>query len=90
MRKHLSIFLSFAFGMSWHVALVIFLPGCLTESPQLIPGSEITLAVVLLAGAYMWGPAVAHILTRRIPGQGWQNTMLRPKFKTAWKYVLAG
>lgn len=89
-KKRITIFLSFAFGVSWLIALVIFLTGKLENSPELIPNTGITLAVVLLSSGYMWGPAIANILTRMVTGTGWKDLYLRPQIKSQWRYLLAG
>jgi membrane protease YdiL (CAAX protease family) len=89
-KKRITIFLSFAFGISWLIGLVIFLTGKLENSPELIPNTGITLAVVLLSSGYMWGPAIANILTRMVTGTGWQNLYLKPRIKSQWRYLLAG
>ena len=89
-KKRLSVFLAFAFGLSWLVAAIIFLTGGLTNSLELIPNTGITLAVVLLASGYMWGPAAAHVLTRIVTKSGWKNLHLRPFIKKQWPHLLAG
>ncbi|MDO9545411.1 MAG: CPBP family intramembrane metalloprotease, partial [Pelolinea sp.] len=90
MKKRIVIFLSFAFGISWLIAMVIFLTGKLENSPVLIPNTGITLAVVLLSSGYMWGPALANILTRMVTDAGWQDLFLRPQIKSQWRHLLAG
>jgi len=55
-KKRIITFLVCAFGISWAAGLVIYLTGGLTDSPIIIESSGITLAYVLLASAYMWGP----------------------------------
>ncbi len=89
-KKTIVVFLAFAFGISWLFALVIFLNGKITDSPELIPGTGITLAFTLTASGYMWGPALAHILTRLVTRYGWKNLYLKPNIKSAWKPLLAG
>jgi len=89
-KKPITIFLIFAFGISWLFGLVIFLTGQVVNSPELIPGTGITLAFVLTATGYMWGPALAHILTRLVTRSEWKDLWLKPYFKDAWKYLLAG
>lgn len=89
-KKRLFIFLAFAFGISWLTALVIFLTGGLVNSPELVPGTGISLALVLLASVYMWGPALANIITRVVTQEGRQELWIKPNFKTGWKYWLAG
>jgi membrane protease YdiL (CAAX protease family) len=89
-KKRIFIFIAFAFGISWLTALVIFLTGGLVNSPELVPGTGISLALVLLASVYMWGPALANIITRMITREGKQELWIKPNFKTGWKYWLAG
>ena len=84
--KRVVIYLAFAFGIAWAWGLVIHLTGGLVDSPQLVPGTGITLAVVLLAVGYMWSPTVAHVLTRLITREGWQKTHLRLQLRRGWPY----
>ena len=86
--RRIIIFLAFAFGIAWITGLVIYLKGGLTNSPQIVPG--ISLALVLLATAYMWAPALGNILTRVITREGWKEVGLRPHFKKGWRYWLTG
>ena len=80
-KKRITIFLGFAFGISWLTALVIYLTGGLQNSPTLsIEGTEFSLAYLLLATAYMFGPAIANILTRLITREGKADLLLEPKF----------
>ena len=88
--KQLYTFLGLSFGISWVTALIIYLNGGLVSSPELISGTGITLALILLASVYMWGPALANILTRLITKEGWQEMWLAPKLKTGWKFWLLG
>lgn len=87
-KRRILIFILFAFGIAWAVALVVALTGGFENSPPLAPGSSITVAVVLVASIYMWAPALANILTRVITGEGFVNTWLRPKFRKGWPYWL--
>jgi membrane protease YdiL (CAAX protease family) len=89
-NKGLWIFISFAFGISWAVGLVIFLTGGLVNSPVLVKGTNITLALVLLATVYMWGPAIAHIITRLVTKMGWKDAKLKPNLKKGWPFWLIG
>jgi membrane protease YdiL (CAAX protease family) len=89
-KRRLKLFLILAFGISWASALVIALTGGLVNSPELIPGTGITLALVLEASVYMWGPALANIITRAITKESWQNAFISPKLKSGWPYWLAG
>jgi membrane protease YdiL (CAAX protease family) len=83
--KRVLIYCAFAFGISYAIALVVYLTGGLTESPLLAPG--ISLALVLLI-VYMLAPATAHILTRALTREGWKTVYLRPKFKKGWLFWL--
>ncbi|HEY9088742.1 MAG TPA: CPBP family glutamic-type intramembrane protease [Anaerolineaceae bacterium] len=87
-KRRVLIFILFAFGIAWAVALVVALTGGFENSPPLAPGSSITVAIVLVASIYMWAPALANILTRVITGEGFVNTWLRPKFRKGWPYWL--
>ncbi len=89
-NRNIWIFLALAFGISWTVGLVIYLTGGLVNSPELVQGTGVTLALVLLASGYMWGPALAHIITRLITKMGWKNTFLKPKLKKGWPFWLIG
>jgi membrane protease YdiL (CAAX protease family) len=84
-KKRLIIFLTLAFGISWATALVIYLTGGLENSPILSEETGITLAYVLLITTYMWGPALAHILTRLFTREGWQGLNLKPDIKRNWQ-----
>ena len=64
-QKRVWIFLGFAFGISWVTGLVIYLTGGLQNSPMLsVEGTSFSLAYLLLATTYMFGPALANLLTR--------------------------
>ena len=86
--RRIVIFLAFAFGIAWLTGLVIYLTGGLTNSPQI--GAGFSLALVLMATAYMWAPTLANIFTRLITREGWKDTWLRPNFRKGWPYWLAG
>lgn len=88
-KKPLILYIALAFGISWLFGAVIFFTGWIGDSPELIPGTGVTLAFVLTASGYMWGPAIAHILTRLITKSGWKDLYLKPHIKTAWKTWLA-
>ena len=77
--KRIGIFIAFAFGIAWLVALGLYLTGGLTPTP---------ITLVALAVGYMGAPALAHILTRLITREGWQGHYLRPNFKKGWLYWL--
>ena len=59
------------------------------NSPRVVPGTPITLAVVLLATGYMWAPALAHILTRVVTREGWKDTFLVPRLRRSWPHWIA-
>lgn len=90
--KRILIFLAFAFGIAWSIALVIYLTGGLVDSPVLfeVPGvMTLTLAGVLLAVGYMWAPALGNILTRLVTREGWRASKLQPRLRRGWPYWLA-
>lgn len=87
--KRIVVFLAIAFGIAWATGLVLYLTGGVFESPILIPGTPVTLALVLMATTYMWAPALAHILTRLFTREGWRDAALRPRLKRGWPYWLA-
>lgn len=89
-RKRIIIYLGWAFGISWLTGLIIFLTGGLDNSPILdFGGSQISLAYILLATAYMYGPALANVLTRLLTHEGKQDLKLKPHFEHGrWKYFL--
>jgi len=89
--KRIGIYLTFAFGISWATGLVIYLTGGLENSPTYeIAGAQIGLAYILLATFYMFGPAIANILTRLITREGKKDLFLRPNFdKGRWLSYLA-
>ena len=84
-KKRILTFLGFAFGIAWLSGLVIFLTGGLVDSPEISPGSGVTLAYMLLAFVYMWAPAWAHLLTRLVTREGLGGLNLRPGRK-GWRY----
>ncbi len=85
--RRILIFLAIAFGLAWATALILALTGGLADSPALAPG--FSLALALLAGPYMWAPALAHILTRAITREGWADRPLRLRFGRGWRWWLA-
>ena len=82
-KRRIAMFLAFAFGIAWVLALIIALTGGLANSLELIPDTGISLALILVTMGYMWAPAIAHILTRWITKEGWQNMGLYPRIKQA-------
>jgi uncharacterized protein len=89
-KKRIVIFVLFAFGIAWAVGLLIAVTGGLANSPVLVPGTNLTLALVLLALGYMSAPALANILTRVLTREGRSNLYLQPNLRRGWPYwVLA-
>lgn len=87
--KRVLIFASFAYGIAWLTGLVIYLRGGIANSREIIPNTGFTEAFILMATAYMFAPAIGHILTRLVTKEGWQNLWLKPNLKTGWPYWLA-
>lgn len=85
--RRLGVFVVLAFGLSWAVAGVVVSQGWHERSPQLLPG--ISLFTAVLAGGYMTMPAVAHVLTRALTREGWEDTLVRPRVRASWRYLLA-
>ena len=90
-QQRIKIYLALAFGISWATGLVIFLTGGLENSPIFtVAGAQISLALILLAIPYMFGPAIANVLTRLLTKEGTTNLNLRPNFKHGqWVYWVA-
>ncbi len=87
--RRVGIYLLFAFGIAWAFGLWVYLTGGIINSPEILPGTGITLAIALIALGYMWAPALAHICTRLITKEGWTDTNLRPKLVTGWPAWIA-
>jgi len=87
--KRIGIYLAFAFGIAWFTGLVVYLTGGMANSHVLIPNTQITFAIALISTAYMGAPALAHVLTRVVTGEGWQGAYLRPRLKKGWPYWAA-
>jgi membrane protease YdiL (CAAX protease family) len=84
--RRTAIFLVFAFAIAWGIDLAIYLTGGLASgSPVLSASSGLVLAAVLLP-ASMFGPAIAHLLTRLVTREGWQDLYLSPRFRRAWPF----
>lgn len=90
-KQRIWIFLGFAFGISWATGGIIYLTGGLENSPSInIGGAPLTLAFLLLATIYMFGPAIANLLTRLITQEGRTNLKLQPHFdRGKWIFWLA-
>lgn len=87
--RRVIVFVSFAFAIAWLAELAIYLTGGLVNSPVVVPGTPITLALVVTIGLVMWAPTFAHLLTRWVTREGWRDLMLRPRLRRGWPYWLA-
>lgn len=88
-RRRIAVYLAFAFGISWVTGGVIYATGGITNSPSLVPGTPVTVALVLIASAYMFSPAAANVMTRLVTREGFGDLRLRPHFRRTWRYWLA-
>ena len=79
--KRILIFLAFAFGIPWAMALAFYLSGKLEYNP----GQALT----LLNYVFISTPALANVVTRLITREGWQHLWLWPSFRGGWKFYLA-
>lgn len=84
--KRILIFYAIACGISWGAAAVIYATGGLIDSPIVIPELNLPLAVLLEALIYMPAPAIAHLLTRVITGEGWKNLHLAFGPRESWRW----
>src|SRR3972149_5068169 len=87
--RRIGIFLAFAFGIAWAIALLIYLTGWVNSTEELIPGLGITLAGALIALGYMWAPGLAHIFTRLITREGWKYSGLALNLERWGTWALA-
>ena len=79
--KRIVIFLGFAFGIPWAVALAVALSGVWEANPL----QAVTLANLV----FITSPVVANLATRLVTKEGWGNFMLRPNFRRNWRFWLA-
>lgn len=86
-RGRIAVFLAVTFGLSWSGAVVLYLTGGLTGSPELVPG--ITLAMVVLPTVYMFGPAVGNVAARLATGEGKEQLRFRPQTDGTLQYYAA-
>ncbi|HXF63796.1 MAG TPA: CPBP family intramembrane glutamic endopeptidase [Caldilineaceae bacterium] len=75
------MFLLFAYAIAGSAALYLALTGGLTGSPPLR-------LFLVLSLWYMPAPALAHLLTRWLTGEGWQHLYLRPHLRAGWPWWL--
>lgn len=81
--RRLGVFLALAFGIAWATAVAIAVTGGLEGSPELLPG--VSVALVLIAGPYMFAPAMANVGSRFLTGEGFEHTLIRPRLRSAWR-----
>jgi uncharacterized protein len=79
--KRIVIFLGFAFGIPWAVALIIALNGVWDHNPL----QAVTLANLVFIST----PVFANLVTRLTTKEGWGNFLLRPNFRRGWRFWLA-
>ncbi len=79
-RKRILIYIAWAFGIAWVGGLALFLTGGIANDLR---------TSLILTLAYMGAPAIAHILTRLLTGEGWQGVRLRPDLRREWPYWAA-
>lgn len=81
--RRIIIYLAIACGISWAVGLVLYLfMGRLNTNLGAASGQLVS--TLLLGFGYMWGPALANILTRVVTREGWKDAFIRPKFRKGW------
>lgn len=87
-KQRIILYIVFSYGIAWLTSLVIYLRGGLVNSPELVPGSGITEALLLTATGIMFAPAISNVLTRLVTKEGWKELWIAPKIKTGWRYWL--
>jgi membrane protease YdiL (CAAX protease family) len=86
-KHRIGLFLLLAFGIAWTLYAIIYLTGGIADSRTLIPGTPITVAIVLMTLS-MWSPALANIFTRLLTREGRHDLWLRPRLRIGWPYWL--
>jgi len=79
-RRRIGLFLAVTFAVSWSTAALIYALGGIGAGPTLPLGIPVWL--LLLAGPYMWGPALGHLLTRWISGEGFDREAMFLRVRT--------
>lgn len=74
--RRIVLFIVLAFAISGSAAVYLAFSGGLAAAP--------TRTLLVLALWYMPGPALAHLLTRAITGEGWSHLYLRPRLRQGW------
>lgn len=88
-RGRIAVYLAFAFGIAWATGGVIYATGGIFDSPPLIPGTPVTVALALIGSTYMFSPAIANVMTRLVTREDFSDMRLRPRFGRTWRYWLA-
>jgi membrane protease YdiL (CAAX protease family) len=78
--KRILIFLAFAFGIPWTVALALYLT---------VGATDLLKAGMLANIIFVTAPAVANVATRLITKEGREHLWLWPKFRRGWRFYLA-
>jgi uncharacterized protein len=84
--RRIAIFLVFAFGIAWAVAVYLHFTGGLLGRPPEDTLFGAPTALILLAVVYMGAPTFAHLLTRLVTREGWRNLWLELNFRAGWPY----
>ena len=88
-RGRVAVYLAFALGIAYAAGGVIYATGGIFDSPTLIPGTPVTVALALIGSAFMFSPAAANVLTRLVTREGFGGLLLRPRIRSTWRYWLA-
>lgn len=83
-NKRIWIFLAIAFGISWTATLVFYL-AVGTDDPD----KTLRLVNYLNYFFVLPVPALANLATRLITKESWGRLMLRPNFRSGWRFYLA-
>lgn len=79
--RRIALFVVLAFAISGAAAAYLAWSGGLAASPMR--------TLLVLALWYMPGPALAHLLTRGLTGEGWANLYVRPHLRRGWPWWVA-
>ncbi|MFB6096037.1 MAG: lysostaphin resistance A-like protein [Haloferacaceae archaeon] len=82
-RTRVGVYLLVTFAVSWAVGVVVYATGGIVDSPQVV--GPFSLATLLLATGYMWGPTVGNVAARLVTGEGFDDVALRPHVRESWR-----
>lgn len=85
--KRILIFLAVAFGWAFTAGYIVYLNGGLFDAQPMFGGTFNTFTF-WVGFVYMPAPAIAHVVTRLVTREGWQNLYLNFKLKQGWRYIL--